>query len=292
MSSSAEGPSPLSRGSGAARDALAPPTSPSPAGAGDGGGLGGGKGLQGAALGLRAALLRAVGASGEVTACGGTDFLGRLVNGDLARAPPLTEEHAVRLATSDRAQAASQQQAEVVAHVRGGGDALVLWPTGGGKSLCYQLPGLEWGPVTLGTPPPLVVVFSPLIALMADQVNVLNRGGRVAAALGGADEPGAAFTCEAVLGGALSLVFLSPEVARWFVPLVAAVPWVVVQLLVIDEAHVVLEWGDDFRTSYAPREPLPREPAVNADDGAVGNGAAARSAAACRRVRPARRRPA
>src|SRR5690349_3479624 len=96
------------------------------------------------------------------------------------------------------------QQADVIAHVIGGGDALVLMPTGGGKSLCYQIPAL--------VRPGLGVVVSPLIALMKDQVDALRQAGVRAAALNSALPPGEAGTVErAIRDGDLDLLYVAPE---------------------------------------------------------------------------------
>src|SRR5512136_2564268 len=95
-------------------------------------------------------------------------------------------------------------QREIIDHVIAGGDALVLMPTGGGKSLCYQLPAL--------LRPGLGVVVSPLIALMKDQVDTLRQAGVRAAALNSGLPPGEAASIErAVRDGALDLLYVAPE---------------------------------------------------------------------------------
>src|SRR5512147_2648039 len=96
------------------------------------------------------------------------------------------------------------QQAEIIAHVTAGGDAMVLMPTGGGKSLCYQIPAL--------LRPGLGIVVSPLIALMHDQVDALRQAGLRAAALNSAQSPAEAIAIErAVRDGALDLLYVAPE---------------------------------------------------------------------------------
>src|SRR5713226_4003673 len=96
------------------------------------------------------------------------------------------------------------EQQAVIEHVIAGGDALVLMPTGGGKSLCYQIPAL--------IRPGLGVVISPLIALMKDQVDALRQAGVRAAALNSALPPGEAGAVErAIRGGDLDLLYVAPE---------------------------------------------------------------------------------
>src|SRR5690348_10431963 len=96
------------------------------------------------------------------------------------------------------------QQLAIIEHVAAGGDAVVLMPTGGGKSLCYQLPALQR--------PGLGIVVSPLIALMKDQVDALRQSGVRAAALNSRLSPGEAAEVEReVRGAALDLLYVSPE---------------------------------------------------------------------------------
>ncbi|PMB97840.1 DNA helicase RecQ [Brevibacterium luteolum] len=133
-------------------------------------------------------------------------------------------------------------QAEIVEHVSAGGDAVVLMPTGGGKSLCYQVPAL----VRDGTG----VVISPLIALMEDQVAALRANGVQAAFLNSTLSWEDVQQVEAaLLAGELDLLYLAPERLVQERTL-AMLERTRISLFAIDEAHCVSQWGHDFRTDY------------------------------------------
>jgi ATP-dependent DNA helicase RecQ len=150
-----------------------------------------------------------------------------------------------------------ENQEEIIRHVIGGNDALVLMPTGGGKSICYQIPALTLSGIT--------IVISPLISLMKDQVEALRANGIEAEALNSGNDPAIdTIIRRKCVSGQIKLLYISPE--RLMLEMDYLLKNLNISLFAIDEAHCISQWGHDFRPEYTQlgvlREKFPDVPVM------------------------------